>query len=87
MTPYSWSAMRNGFAQMIMLPGFLPIGNICGHIYNNGSVGATAFKILGRQNSFDASSKELYGIDPNDLGDWKISYIPTTFIDKITRLA
>ncbi|MBC8506240.1 MAG: hypothetical protein ISR58_04845 [Anaerolineales bacterium] len=82
MTPYSWSAMRNGFSQMMMLPGYLPVGNICGRIYNNGSVGATAFKILGQKNSFDASSKELYGIDPNDIGEWQISYIPTTFSDK-----
>lgn len=39
MTPYTWSAMRYGFAQMTMLPGYLPVGNICGRIYNNGSVG------------------------------------------------
>jgi len=83
MTPYSWSTMRNGFAQMTMLPGYLSVGNICGRIYNNGSVGATAFKILGRQNSFDASSKELYGIDPNNLGEWHITYIPTDLRDRV----
>jgi phosphohistidine swiveling domain-containing protein len=42
MTPYSWSGIRHGFAQM-MLPGFLPIENICGRVYNNASVGATVF--------------------------------------------
>lgn len=82
MTPYSWSALRNGFSQMMMLPGYLPVGNICGRIYNNGSAAATAFKFLGQKNSFDASSKELYGIDPNDIDDWNVPYIPTKFRDR-----
>ncbi|MEN8172860.1 MAG: PEP-utilizing enzyme [Chloroflexota bacterium] len=82
MTPFTWSAMRNGFAEMMMLPGYLPVGNICGRIYNNATVGATAFKVLGRKNSFDGSSKELYGIDPNDIGDWQISYIPVGIRDR-----
>ena len=83
MTPYSWSAMRNGFAQMTMLPGYLPIGNICGRIYNNGSAAATAVKILGQRNSFDASSKELYGVDPNDIDKWEVLLLPASFRDKL----
>ncbi len=82
MTPYTWSAMRFGFAQMTMLPGYLPVGNICGRIYNNGSVGATAFQALGRRNSFDASSKEMYGIDPNDLEKWNLPLLPLGFRDR-----
>jgi phosphohistidine swiveling domain-containing protein len=76
MTPYTWSAMRFGFAQMTMLPGYLPVGNICGRIYNNASVGTTAFQALGRGSSFDASSQEMYGVDPNDIGQWNIPLLP-----------
>jgi len=76
MTPYTWSAMRFGFAQMTMLPGYLPVGNICGRIYNNASVGATAFQALGKGSSFDASSKEMYGVDPNDIGQWDVPLLP-----------
>ncbi len=83
MTPYTWSAMRFGFAQMTMLPGYLPVGNICGRIYNNASVGATAFQALGRGNSFDASSKEMYGIDPNDIDQWNVPLLPLGFRDRL----
>jgi phosphohistidine swiveling domain-containing protein len=85
-TPYTWSALRYGFAQMTMLPGHLPVGNICGRIYNNASVGATAFRALGRSNSFDASSKELYGIDPNDISAWNVPLIPFDFQDRVLVL-
>lgn len=83
MSPYTWSVVRNGFAQMTMLPGYLPVGNICGRIYNNGSAAATAVKILGQKNSFDASSKELYGVDPNDIGKWEVPLLRTTFWEKV----
>ena len=82
-TPYTWSAMRHGFAQMTMLPGYLPVGNICGRVYNNASVGATAFQALGRGNSFDGSSKEMYGIDPNDIGKWDLPLLPLGFRDRL----
>jgi pyruvate,water dikinase len=85
-TPYTWSAMRYGFAQMTMLPGYLPVGNICGRVYNNASVGATAFQALGRRNSFDASSKEMYGIDPNDIGEWNVPLLPLGFRDRLLVL-
>ncbi len=79
MTPYTWSAMRYGFAQMILLPGYLPVGNICGRIYNNASVGATVFQALAVgivKNSFEASSKELYGIDPKAIEEWNVPLVP-----------
>lgn len=83
MTPYTWSAMRFGFSQMIMLPGHLPVGNICGRIYNNGSVGATAIKALGRGNSFDASGREMYGINPNDTELWNVPLLPLKIRDRL----
>jgi pyruvate,water dikinase len=83
MTPYTWSVVQNGFSQMTMLPGYSPVGNICGRIYNNGSAAATAFKLLGQKNSFDASSKELYGVDPKDIDSWEVSLLPTSLIDRI----
>jgi pyruvate,water dikinase len=86
MTPYTWSAMRFGFAQMTLLPGYLPVGNICGRIYNNASVGATAFQALGRGNSFDASSKEMYGVDPNDISKWNVPLLPLGFRDRLLVL-
>lgn len=86
MTPYTWSAMRFGFAQTIMLPGYLPVGNICGRMYNNASAGATAFQALGQRNSFDASSKELYGIDPNEVEAWNVPLIPYRFPDRLLVL-
>jgi pyruvate,water dikinase len=83
MTPYTWSAIRHGFEQMVMLPGYLPIGNICGRVYNNASVGATVFQALGQgKNSFDAASKELYGIDSNDIGEWNVPLLPTGIWDR-----
>ena len=83
-TPYTWSALRYGFRQMSMLPGYLPIGNICGRVYNNASVGATVFQVLGRgKNSFDATSRELYGIDSNDIDEWNVAFVPTGLWDRI----
>jgi len=83
MTPYTWSGIRYGFSQMIMLPGYLPVGNICGRTYNNSSVGATVFQVIGGgRNPFDASSKELYGIDPNDVEAWNVPLVPTGLWDK-----
>jgi len=83
-TPYTWSALRYGFRQMSMLPGYLPIGNICGRVYNNASVGATVLQLLGQgKNSFDATSKELYGIDSNDIDDWHVPLIPLGLWDRI----
>jgi len=82
-TPYTWSALRFGFAQMTMLPRYSPVGNICGRVYNNASVGATAFQALGRRNSFDASSRELYGIDPNEIGAWNVPLVPFGFRDRV----
>jgi len=86
MTPYTWSAMRFGFSEMTMLPGYLPVGNICGRIYNNASVGATAYQALGRGGSFDASSKEMYGIDPNDISQWNVPLLPLGFRDRLLVL-
>ena len=83
MTPYTWSAMRFGFSQMSMLPGYLPVGNICGRIYNNASVGATAFQALGRGNSFDASSREMYGINPNEIDTWNVPLLPLSIRDRL----
>jgi len=83
MTPYTWSAMRFGFAQMTMLPGHLPVGNICGRIYNNGSVGAAAFQALGRGNTMDASSREMYGINPNEIDKWNVPRLPLSIRDRV----
>jgi len=85
-TPYTWSRLRNGYARMILLPGYLQIGNICGRIYNNVSVQATAYQALWQRNSFDASSKELFGIDPKDLGEWDIPLIQITLRDRALLL-
>jgi len=83
MTPYTWSAVRYGFAQMILLPGYLSVGNICGRVYNNASVGATALQALGLgKSSFDASSKELYGIDPDASKDWNVPLLPVSLWDR-----
>ena len=83
MTPYTWSAIRHGFTQMILLPGYLPVGNICGRVYNNATVGATAFRALGAGNAFDASSKELYGIDPGKIDEWDFPLIPVGIWERI----
>ena len=85
-TPYTWSALRHGFAQMTMLPGYPPVGNICGRVYNNASVGATAYSAFGRGGSLDASSKEMYGVDPNDIGKWNVPLLPLGFRDRLLVL-
>ena len=86
-TPYTWSALRHGFSQMAMLPSYLPIGNICGRIYNNASVGATVFRVFGLgKSSFDATSKELYGIDSNDISEWNVPLVPTGPWDRVLVL-
>jgi phosphohistidine swiveling domain-containing protein len=85
MTPYTWSAIRTSFNQMIMLPGYPPVGNICGRAYNNGSVGATVFRALGLK-TFDAASEELYGVDSNSVGEWDVPCIPFDFTDRFLVL-
>ena len=87
MTPYTWSVVRAGFKEMILLPGYLPVGNICGRVYNNSSATYTAMLVLGLGlKSFDASSKELYGIDPDEAGEWNVPVIPAGFRDRISVL-
>jgi pyruvate,water dikinase len=87
MTPYTWSAVRNGFKEMILLPGYLPVGNICGRVYNNSSATYTAMLVLGLgMKSFNASSKELYGIDPDEADDWIVPVIPTGLRDRVSVL-
>ncbi len=81
MTPYTWSAIRYSFEQMIMLPGHPPVGNIGGRTYNNASAGATAYRALGLK-TLDAASAELYGIDPDSMGEWDVPYIPFGFTDR-----
>ena len=84
MTPYTWSAVRNGFKEMIMLPGYLPVGNIGGRVYNHCSATYTAMSVLGiGMHAFDASSKELYGIDPDDAADWNVPVIPIGIRDRV----
>jgi phosphohistidine swiveling domain-containing protein len=86
-TPYTWSALRYGFRQMSMLPSHLPIGNICGRVYNNASVGATVFQVLGQgKNSFDATSKELYGIDSSDISEWNVPLVPASPWERVLVL-
>ena len=87
MTPYTWSAVKNGFKEMILLPGYLPVGNICGRVYNNSSATYTAMLVLGLGlKSFDASSKELYGIDPDEADDWNVPVIPVGLRDRVSVL-
>ena len=87
MTPYTWSVVRSGFKEMTLLPGYLPVGNICGRVYNNSSATYTAMLVLGLGlKSFDASSKELYGIDPEEAGDWSVPIIPVGFRERLRVL-
>ena len=84
MTPYTWSAVQNGFKEMTILPGYLPVGNICGRLYNNSSATYTAMRVLGLgMNAFNASSKELYGIDPKEAGEWNVPVISIGIRDRI----
>ncbi len=82
MTPYTWSRMRNGYARMIFLPGYLQIGNICGRLYFNISVQATIYQALWQRHSFDDESRELFGIDPDELDQWTIPLIPLSLRDR-----
>jgi len=82
MTPYTWSRMRNGYARMIFLPGYLQIGNICGRLYFNVSVQATAYRALWQRSSFNDEARELFGIDPKELGEGDIPLIPISFRDR-----
>jgi pyruvate,water dikinase len=82
MTPYTWSRFRSGYADLILLPGYLQVGNICGRLYNNASMHATAYQALGQRDSINSSSKELFGIDPDELEKWNIPLIPTTLLDR-----
>jgi len=86
MTPYTWSRMRNGYARMILLPGYLQVGNICGRIYFNVSVQATVYQALWQRHAFDDESRELFGLDPDDLDQWNIPQIPISLQDKVLVL-
>jgi pyruvate,water dikinase len=82
MTPYTWSRMRNGYARMIFLPGYLQIGNLCGRLYFNISVQATIYQALWQRHAFDDESRELFGIDPDELKKWNIPLIPISLRDR-----
>ena len=82
MTPYTWSKFRSGFADMLLLPGYLQVGNICGRLCHNASVDVTVYQALRQRDSINSSSKELFGIDPDELDQWNIPLIPTTLRDK-----
>jgi len=86
MTPYTWSRMRTGYARMILLPGFLQVGNICGRIYFNVSVQATVYKAIWQRHAFDDESRELFGIDPDELVKWNISLVPISLRDRVLIL-
>lgn len=86
MTPYTWSRMRNGYARMILLPGYLQVGNICGRIYFNVSVQATVYQVLWQRHAFDDESRELFGLDPDELDQWNIPRIPTSLRDRVLVL-
>jgi len=67
MTPYTWSAIRQGFEQMVMLPGYLPVGNICGRVYNNASVSLSAMRALGTTaNQIPAQSQGYPQTNPRE---------------------
>lgn len=83
MTPYTWSRMRNGYARMILLPGYLQVGNICGRIYFNVSVQSTTYQALWQRHTFDDEARELFGIDPKDFGEWNIPPIPISLRDRV----
>ncbi len=86
MTPYTWSRMRNGYARMILLPGYLQVGNICGRIYFNISVQATVYQALWQRHAFDDESRELFGLDPDELDNWNIPHIPISLRDRVLVL-
>jgi phosphohistidine swiveling domain-containing protein len=48
MTPFTWSVIRDYFEQMSPLPGYSPLGNIGGRMYNNLSLTASALRVLGK---------------------------------------
>jgi rifampicin phosphotransferase len=82
MTPYTWSKFRSGFADMILLPGYLQVGNICGRLYHNASVDVTVYQALRQRDSINSSSKELFGIDPDELDEWNIPLISISLCDR-----
>jgi len=86
MTPYTWSRFCSGYADMILLPGYLQVGNICGRLYNNASMHATAYHALGQRDSINSLGKELFGIDPDELDQWNIPLIPITLRDRVLVL-
>jgi len=55
MTPLMWSIFNQSFGDLSFIPGHNLVGNICGRIYNNGSVTFTLLRLSGR--------------DPREFGD------------------
>lgn len=87
MTPFTWSLLRLSFEQMIILPGYLGVGNIGGRIYNNVSVGVTALRALGMgMNTFNATNNELYGVDASEIEEWDVPLIPIGVKDRFLVL-
>jgi phosphohistidine swiveling domain-containing protein len=48
MTPLTWSIFRHSFSNLTFIPGCNVVGNICGRIYNNGSVTIALLRLSGR---------------------------------------
>jgi len=87
MTPFTWSLLRLSFEQMIMLPGYLGVGNIGGRIYNNVSVGVTALHALTMgMKTFNATNNELYGVDASEIEEWDVPLIPIGIRDRFLVL-
>jgi len=48
MTPLTWSIFNHTFSDLTFIPGYNMVGNICGRIYNNGSVSIALLRLSGR---------------------------------------
>jgi len=48
MTPLTWSIFKRSFGDLTFIPGYNVVGNICGRIYNNGSVTINLLRLSGR---------------------------------------
>ncbi|MEJ2709248.1 MAG: PEP/pyruvate-binding domain-containing protein [Anaerolineales bacterium] len=86
MTPLSWSVLRYVLEDWRFLPGFHPVGNICGRPYLNISVFASLLQALGRsrQQMLDELSGTLYMRLPENI---EIPLIPLSKRDLAAAIA
>jgi len=85
LTPFSWSVLRYILKDWMNLPGYHPVGNICGRPYLNISLFASALYMLGKSQAdlLDSMESTLFMDLPHD---FQIPVLPLSRRQRLSAL-